>query len=203
MLPMPDPRPTATDTYTARLLRPEQTWWKRALDVQRPYRRLFQALAPGRVLDIGCGVGRMLMWAEPGSVGLDHNPHSVRAARDRGLMAYLPDEFLASPDATPAGFDMVVLGHVLEHLTPDQGTDLLRTYLPFLRRGGRVLVITPQEAGYRSDATHVTFLDADAVSRLLASVGVHVEQARSFPFPRMAGRLFRYNEFVTVGRWDG
>ena len=200
MLNMADPRPTATDAYTARLLRPEQTWWKRALDVQRPYRHFFQGLALGRVLDIGCGVGRMLSWADPGSVGLDHNPHSVRAARDRGLCAYLPDEFLTSPDATLAGFDTIVLGHVLEHLTAEQGADLLRTYLPFLRPGGGVFVITPQEAGYRSDSTHVTFLDLDAVSGILASIGVHVELARSFPFPRVVGRLFKYNEFVTLGR---
>jgi len=142
----------------------------------------------------------MLSWADPGSVGLDHNPHSVRAARDRGLSAYLPDEFLTSTDATLAGFDTIVLGHVLEHLTAEQGADLLRTYLPFLRPGGGVFVITPQEAGYRSDATHVTFLDLDGVSGILASIGVRVELARSFPFPRVVGRIFKYNEFVTLGR---
>jgi len=63
-----------------------------------------------------------------------------------------------------------------------------------------VFVITPQEAGYRSDATHVTFLDPDGVSGILASIGVRVELARSFPFPRVVGRIFKYNEFVTLGR---
>lgn len=200
---MGDPRSTATDSYTARLLRPERTWWKRVLDVQRPYRTFFTRLTPGRVLDVGCGVGRMLAWAGPGSVGLDHNPHSVAAARARGLRAYVADEFPASADAVPASFDTLVLGHVLEHLTGEQAVALLRTYLPFVRPGGRVLVITPQEAGYRSDATHVRFLDTDAVTTILGSVGVRVEQARSFPLPRVAGQVFKYNEFVTIGRWNG
>jgi 2-polyprenyl-3-methyl-5-hydroxy-6-metoxy-1,4-benzoquinol methylase len=200
---MPDPRSTATDSYTARLLRPGQTWWKRLLDVQRPYRRFFQRLSPGRVLDVGCGVGRMLGWADAGSVGLDHNTHSVHAARARGLEAWLPDEFHAGPQAVPGSFDTLVLGHVLEHLLEEEAELLLRTYLPFVRPGGRVLVITPQEAGYRSDPTHVRFVDAQAVASLLERTGVRVEQARSFPFPRVAGHVFTYNEFVTIGRVPG
>ena len=203
MLVMLDPRSTVTDSYTERLLRPGLTWWKRALDVQRPYRRFFQALAPGRVLDVGCGIGRMLSWADPASVGIDHNPHSVRVARERGLRAWLTDEFPGSPDARLASFDTLVLGHVLEHLTRDDGVTLIGRYLPYLRPGGRVLVITPQEAGYRSDPTHVTFVDTATASAWLEAAGVRVETTRSFPFPRPAGRLFRYNEFVTLGRRRG
>jgi len=53
---------------------------------------------------------------------------------------------------------------------------------------------------WQRDSTHVTFLDLDGVSGILAAVGVDVELARSFPFPRVVGRLFKYNEFVTLGR---
>jgi hypothetical protein len=33
--------------------------------------------------------------------------------------------------------------------------------------------------------------------------GLTVERAYSFPFPRMAGKVFTYNEFVMVGRLPG
>ena len=64
--------------YTDRLKRVQQPAWKRALDVQRPYRwnvrRLFQ---DREVLDIGCGIGRNLGHLAPRGVGVDHNEHSV------------------------------------------------------------------------------------------------------------------------------
>jgi hypothetical protein len=74
------------------------------------------------------------------------------------------------------------------------------TYLPYLVAAGTVVVITPQEAGQRSDPTHRTFLDFAAVRRLVEEVGLRVVEQRSFPLPRHAGPLFRHNEFVTVAR---
>jgi hypothetical protein len=76
----------------------------------------------------------------------------------------------------------------------------VRPYLRFLRPGGRLILITPQEAGYASDATHLTFLDLDALAALARGLGLEVERRYSFPFPRSAGRAFRYNEFVLVAR---
>jgi hypothetical protein len=61
-----------------------------------------------------------------------------------------------------------------------------------------VILITPQEAGQRSDPTHVVFLDFHAMRRLLGGLGWRVVTERSFPLPRRAGRAFRYNEFVVV-----
>lgn len=61
-------------------------------------------------------------------------------------------------------------------------------------------MITPQERGYRSDDTHVEFLDFDALRQIAESLGLRVERSYSFPFPRWAGRLFKYNEFVLTAR---
>jgi len=46
----------------------------------------------------------------------------------------------------------------------------------------------------------VRYLDFDAMSELLTIAGVRVERRYSFPFAAPVGRVFRYNEFVVVGR---
>ena len=69
-----------------------------------------------------------------------------------------------------------------------------------LRTGGRVVVLTPQEAGFRSDRTHVEFLDFDKIETVVQRAGLVRERRYSFPFPRFAGTLFKYNEFVVLAR---
>jgi SAM-dependent methyltransferase len=190
--------------YTNRLLS-QAKWWKRLLDVQRPYRRHLQGLRLGLVLDIGCGIGRNLLnLAGSGrGVGVDHNPHSVAIARSRGLIAFTPEEFLGSPYAGEPIFDSVLLSHVAEHLQIEDAVALLKEYLGYLKPGGRVVLITPQEAGQRSDQTHVTFVDREMAERILRGSGLSVSAHYSFPFPRFFGRFFTYNEFVTIGEKAG
>ena len=58
--------------------------------------------------------------------------------------------------------------------------------------------MTPQEAGDKTDSTHVRFVDFAGTADLAAAIGFEVARQYSFPFPRPVGRLFPYNEFVTV-----
>lgn len=60
------------------------------------------------------------------------------------------------------------------------------------------MLITPQEAGYESDVTHVEFMDDVKLRRLCDAIGLRVDRDYSFPLPRFAGRIFTYNEFVVV-----
>ena len=69
-----------------------------------------------------------------------------------------------------------------------------------LRPGGRLLLIAPQEAGFRSDPTHVELMDFTRLQRISTRLGLVPERTFSFPFPRWAGRWFTYNEFVVVSR---
>jgi SAM-dependent methyltransferase len=193
-------RGTRAAAYTERLDRLSSVWWKRLLDVQRPYRWNLRRLRLGFVLDVGCGIGRNLAHLEGNGVGVDHNDASVAGARRRGLEAYLPDEFRASPHATAGRFDALLLAHVVEHMRFDEAVALLREYQPFVRAGGRVVVICPQEAGFRSDSTHVEFMPPEALERLARAVGLEPDAAYSFPFPRAAGKVFKHNESVMVGR---
>jgi SAM-dependent methyltransferase len=199
---MTDTRPSKPSTegvdYTDRLRRVTGARWKRLLNTQAPYRWNVRRLGLGRTLDIGCGLGRNLAHLGGNGVGVDHNPTSVQVARAQGLTAFTIDEFLASAYARPDTFDSALAAHLVEHLTEDQAREVVGGYLPYVKAGGRVVFITPQERGYASDATHVRFMDFAGVGRLAADLGLRVQRQYSFPFPRALGRLFTYNEFVVV-----
>lgn len=197
----PEDRPgTDAPGYAARLQSLEQARWKRVLDVQAPYRWNIRRLGLGRTLDVGCGLGRNLAHLGGSGVGVDHNAASVAVARERGLEAYTVDEFLAGPLARPGTFDSLLAAHVVEHMSEADALGLLRIYLPMVRPGGTVVLITPQERGYATDATHVRFCGFSEVASLCTAVGLTVARQYSFPFPRLVGRVFPYNEFVSVAR---
>jgi hypothetical protein len=72
-----------------------------------------------------------------------------------------------------------------------------------LAPGARIVFICPQQRGFRSDATHPVYFDDALLRRTMEEIGADVTAQESFPFPRVAGRWFTYNEFVTVGRLGG
>jgi SAM-dependent methyltransferase len=199
--PADDTIGTQDAAYAERLARLGGARWKQALNVQAPYRWNLRRLGLGDTLDVGCGIGRNLVALSLGSLGVDHNPHSVEIARQRGLTAYEPAEFHAlAAQRYRRHFDSLLLAHVIEHLTPESAGTLLAEYLPYLRPGATLALICPQEAGYRSDPTHVTFTDFDQMRAFAGRFGAHVTRELSFPFPRPVGRVFRYNEFVLLAR---
>lgn len=188
---------TAAESYTQRLTARSGAGWKRALDVQAPYRwNLRRLLGERRTLDVGCGIGRNLVNLPPGSVGVDHNPTSVRVCRDAGLTAFTAEEFLARDDSPRYGG--MLAAHLLEHLPAGAGAEVLRGYLPFLEPGAVVVLICPQERGFASDPTHTVFVDQPALAGIVAELGLEPRRQYSFPLPRFTGRAFTYNEFVTV-----
>ncbi|MFT4165594.1 MAG: methyltransferase domain-containing protein [Microlunatus sp.] len=191
---------TTSESYTDRLRIRESAWWKRLLNVQAPYRWNLQRQGLGRTLDIGCGIGRNLRYLDPGSVGVDHNETSIGIARDRGLQAYTVDEWAASPSSRSAAFDSLLFAHVIEHIDAEGGQRLLEEYLPWLRGGGLVMFICPQERGYASDETHVRFTSGRDLEVMANQAGLEVVKSYSFPFPRIVGTVFTYNEFCVLAR---
>jgi 2-polyprenyl-3-methyl-5-hydroxy-6-metoxy-1,4-benzoquinol methylase len=192
---------SSTDSaYTRRLQRLSGRRWKRL--VPNPYRWNVRRLATGRVLDVGCGIGRCLDFVRPRGVGVDPNETAIAVCTENGHEAYTPAAFAAAYAARePARqFDTLLCSHVLEHLDEATGVELIQTYLPHLVAGARVLLITPQERGQRSDSTHVRFMDAVTLTRLVAQCGLELERISSFPLPRPFGRWFVYNETVTTAR---
>jgi SAM-dependent methyltransferase len=186
------------ESYAQRLVRLQRAPWKRLLPIQLPYALHLRAVARGATLEIGCGIGRNLRVLKGGAIGVDRDRESVDYVNNiLQLRAYTPEEFQRCQHARSM-FDTLLFSHVLEHIPLDQVDSLVSSYLPCLRSAGRVIVITPQERGYASDPTHVAFFDFDSAARLARSTGLLVERQYSFPFPRFAGGMFRYNEFVSL-----
>jgi SAM-dependent methyltransferase len=200
MTPVDDTRDAS---YATRLKTEGGAWWKRLLNVQAPYQWNLRRQRLGRTLDVGCGIGRNLVALEAGSIGVDHNEASVAEARARGFAALTVEEWQWSPERTPGSFDSILLSHVVEHMDATTGREVLASYLPYLKPGGKVFFICPQERGYATDATHVRFTDGDDLTTLAREVGLRPEKWFSFPFPRRAGRFFPYNEFCLLAHKPG
>jgi 2-polyprenyl-3-methyl-5-hydroxy-6-metoxy-1,4-benzoquinol methylase len=149
------------------------------------------------VLDVGCGIGRNLGYLkDPKSVGVDHNDHSVQFANDKGFSAFVPDTFRQKFTSDVGQFQSMLLSHVIEHMTLSEARSLIFEYLPYVKSGGEVIVICPQERGYASDATHVTFFDKQDIEELLTDLGLIPKKSYSYPLPRKFGKAFIYNEIV-------
>ena len=188
--------------YCEHLLSTDKAW-KQILNVQYPYRRAVQKMELGKSIDIGCGVGRVLAWLSKDSIGVDHNPTSIDICLSKNLKAYTSEKFLEmakSNEIEKRSFDNLILTHVLEHLEPHEQIEIIEFYLPYLKKNGGIFIITPQEVGYASDDTHVTFTGFERTTEVLNELNFETESQKSFPFPRGFGKLFKYNEFHTFAR---
>lgn len=193
--------PTASRDYAEELVKVGQKRWKKVLNVQAPFKAHIQHLKLGRTLDVGCGTGRNLRYLSPESIGVDHNPFSVQVARDAGLTAFQSDAFWADRESSvPRSFDSLLAAHVIEHVERDAARPLLAAYLPLVKIGGRVVLITPQELGHYGGFDHISFTDFAELRSLSHDLGLEFVRQYSFPFPRLAGKVFRFNEFVSISR---
>lgn len=193
-------RTTEGKDYTESLVTRQSAWWKTFFDVQYPYRKNIQSLNLGFVLDIGCGIGRNLLHLNGNGVGVDHNETSIKLCHNRGLNAYTNQDFFTSKYAKTKSFDSMLVAHVAEHITDADFDSLVKEYEPYLKDNGKIVIITPQELGYKSDPTHVQFVDFDKIKKQLENLGYTIQNQYSFPFPRFIGHIFKFNEFVTVAK---
>jgi 2-polyprenyl-3-methyl-5-hydroxy-6-metoxy-1,4-benzoquinol methylase len=191
---------TEESAYTKRLISLSENQFKRIFQVQLPYKIRIRKIISGGTLDIGCGIGRILKWLPKNSIGVDHNADSVQYCRDNGLDAWTAQDFEVLFDSTEK-FDNLLFAHVLEHLKNEEQTILVKNYLKFLAPKGKVVIITPQIRGYKSDSTHLTFTDDVRIERILQDNGLEVISNKSFPLPKIFGRYFKYNEFQIIAQY--
>lgn len=188
---------TDDEEYARRLVALQEARWKQIINVQAPWHWNLRYQKLGRTLDIGCGIGRMLKALPAGSVGVDHNEMCIEVARQRGLEAYTVEEFFAQDQGL---FDGFLVAHVIEHLSPEDGLAVMKSYMDYLKPGGKVFFVCPQERGYASDPTHIRWTTGDDLLALASDLGLDASEWKSFPFPRSLGKAFIYNEFRVLAR---
>lgn len=168
---------------------------------------------PRRLADLGCGSGELLHWARSRGVveaeGVDRSAEQVAVARGRGLAVRHGDaeSFLAD---RPGGFDALVLQDVLEHGSRDECFALLDLCHRALAPGGRIMVTTPNAAGWRpgpvthGDITHETLFTPSTLRLVLHLCGFEGVIVREAPPPpvstpaRLRGWLWRALRLIPV-----
>lgn len=148
-----------------------------------------RTLTPGRVLDVGCGLGFFLSGLDPA-----WERHGVElsafAATHASQVAQVHVGTLDSAGYPDQHFDLVIAHHVIEHV--DDPGALLLEMRRVLRPSGALILGTPDFDGgcarrfgetYRllHDDSHVSLFSADGMFRFLRDNGFVVQRV-SFPF---------------------
>jgi SAM-dependent methyltransferase len=199
---MSSPNPEFDQSYAAEQLRRSR----------HPLRRLIKKFYLDRVLrevrgptiDFGCGAGQLLARLPPGSVGLEINPHLVRALQDEGVNARLydamSDDFSLS-SLEPNFYQSLVISHVLEHF-PDSASVMRKIWRACARLGVRTIVaVVPGAKGYASDHTHRTFVTEAYIAEhdLTQCEGFALRKAEYFPINFAAiGDYYVFHELKLV-----
>ena len=104
-----------------------------------------------KVLDVGCGFGRILDCLLSGGYrnikGVEINPETVRANQLRGLDCVTVDEFNRTEDK----FDVILMSQIIEHFLPEALRDFIDAYLDRLVPGGILVIATPLLTEYFYD----------------------------------------------------
>jgi SAM-dependent methyltransferase len=162
-----DQAPAAVEVPRARLSDDEQRLEERVAQRRAPhFARVVGAVSPpGRLLDVGAGVGELLGIArELGwqAVGVDVDPAVVAYARSRGRDVRLGD--LTTLALPAASVDLVTLWNVIDFV-PDP-LRLLRECRRLLAPGGRIFVRTPNVPLQRAGARLTRALSTVGLARL-------------------------------------
>ena len=189
---------TQSETYTNQLIKEQRKSIKDKLKWMNPYAVHVKRVCEGKVLDIGCGIGRNLEYLGSRSLGVDHNEESIKFAQNRGLNAISLIDF--KKDFENSQFDTFLMAHLLEHMTKDEAKELLKSYIKYLRVGGSIIVICPQEKGFQHDNTHIKFMQFSDIEEVLVASGIKVTRTYSFPFFRFFGKFYVFNEFIVIGK---
>lgn len=171
----------------------------------RMYQRRVEALVerldrpgPVRILDVGCADGRLLDWYRASAVGARLETHGIEmderaaeGARRRGHRV-VTGRFEVDEQLEPAGFDLILALHVIEHVDDPQAFG--RRAAELLAPGGLLLVATPNwdsvdarrfrgHWGGNHFPRHWTLYSEQTLGALAASIGLVLERVEYQPNP--------------------
>lgn len=172
---------------------------------QRVYQRRIEELVgrlghdgPVRLLDVGCGDGRLLNWYRASAVGhrletfgIEMDAGAADAARAHGHQV-ITGRFEVDTELPADGFDLVLAFHVIEHV--DDPVAFARRGAEVLAPGGRFVLSTPnwdsrdarrlrRHWGGNHTPRHWTLYDEGTLGDLARSVGLGVARVDYEPNP--------------------
>jgi SAM-dependent methyltransferase len=187
--------PTAYDDWI-RVAGAREAMWRRR------FQQVFGADSPGRLLDVGAGIGTFLAIARDRGwsvEGTEVSSTAITKARELHDIAIHPGPVEES--APPGPYDAICLWHVLEHLPHPEET--LRFCRGLLDDGGRIVLAMPNDGDevwaltvvgnvvrrglgrvrsrryerlHPGVESHIQHFDPRSIKRLLSSCGLAVER---------------------------
>ena len=148
-------------------------------------------VTPGRLLDVGCGLGFMVGAAARrawDASGLDLNPDAVAWARTH-VSKQIDVGALDTFDAPESSFDCITLLDLIEHVADPRAE--LGPVARALRPGGLLVIVTPDAGSLVSRAfgshwlemkrapEHLHFFSRHGLTRVLAAAGFDVVDVHS------------------------
>jgi hypothetical protein len=158
----------------------------------------------GKTIDLGCGVGELLkIWPE-GSIGFEVNKVVVEFCKKNGLNVnlYVPEEDNYNFKMIEAGkYETFTMNHVLEHL--ERSFEIINKIFESCDRLGikRIVFTVPGHKGYKSDATHQTFINMDYLTKTGVTDNKYYQLRVNKYFPvnsEAFSRYFTHNELRLV-----
>lgn len=175
--------------------------------------RHFPADRQAAILDLGCGHGAILYFAQQAGYakarGVDGSPEQVAAARRLGIEGVEEGDLLQTLAGLPdESQDCIVTFDVIEHFTRDELVGVVDAVRRVLRPGGRWIIHAPNgESPFGGrmrywDLTHELAFTRTSIAQLLLSSGfTQVQSFEDTPIPHGAKSLLRWGlwKFIRGG----
>jgi SAM-dependent methyltransferase len=129
----------------------------------------------GKVLDIGCGLGRNLRILRArgiDAIGIEVNPEIVKVGVANGLPCQTVTEFAGDTRT----FDVLLMSHIIEHFQPRDLLEFIDGYLDRLRVGGGLVIATPlMSNNFFDDFDHVRPYQPLGLQMVFGGTGAQVQ----------------------------
>ncbi|MCA9375009.1 methyltransferase domain-containing protein [Candidatus Dojkabacteria bacterium] len=167
------------------------------------FRDLLQYII-GDAIDFGCGVGELLEYLRPGSIGFEVNPDSVAQCRSKNLKVFLyepeKDQYKFSM-IQPGKYKTFTMNHVLEHI-PNAAKVLAQILSSCARLEiDNVQITVPGYKGFEHDKTHIQFIDDSFLEKngFTRNKKYKIVESKYYPINNKSfSKYFTHNEFRII-----